>query len=214
MTTTMTARRRRTWWQLLGYIVRRATLMEIHGYLSIYRSLFRRPKVPAGAVGFSYHQPVLAILIVFLVLSTVELVVVDIVVRRWDTIRIPLLVVGIWGLVYMVGLLLGMLNRPHAVGPEGIGVCQGSEIDIPLGWADISSVTHRKRTIQDKQPKVTVEDHSAATLHLRMQGETNVVIQLERALPVRLPSGTETVTALAIYADDPQAFVAEASRHR
>jgi hypothetical protein len=65
MTTTI-RRQKRTGWRLVGYLARRATMMEIHGYQSIYRFLFRRPKVPAGAVGFSYYQPVLAILIVFM----------------------------------------------------------------------------------------------------------------------------------------------------
>lgn len=40
-------------------------MMELRGYQSIYRFVFRRPKVPAGGVGFSYHKPVLPILIVF-----------------------------------------------------------------------------------------------------------------------------------------------------
>jgi hypothetical protein len=92
-------------------------MMELRGYQSIYRFIFRRPKTPPGAAAFSYHQPVLAILVVFVVVSAVELVVVDLIVQRWAQIRIPLLILGIWGLVFMLGLLPGMLTRPHAVGP-------------------------------------------------------------------------------------------------
>ena len=57
--TTTTSRHKRTGWRFVGYLARRAIIMEIRGYQSIYRFLFRRPKVPAGAVGFSYYQPVL-----------------------------------------------------------------------------------------------------------------------------------------------------------
>jgi hypothetical protein len=45
--------------------------MEIRSYQSIYRWVFRRPRVPAGAVPFSYHQPVLSILVVLLVVSVI-----------------------------------------------------------------------------------------------------------------------------------------------
>jgi hypothetical protein len=44
---------------------RLADRLELHGYRSIYRFVFRRPKVPAGGVGFGYHKPVLPILIVY-----------------------------------------------------------------------------------------------------------------------------------------------------
>ena len=60
-------------------------------------------------------------MIVFIAVSAVELMAVDLIVRRWPSVRIPLLVLSIWGLVWMLGFLFGMLTRPHAVGPEGIG---------------------------------------------------------------------------------------------
>jgi hypothetical protein len=205
-------RQRRTGWRLIGHLLRRATLMEIHGYQSLYRFAFRRPRVPAGAVGFPYHQPVLAILIVFVVLSAVELAVVDLIVHRWAQVRIPLLILGIWGLIYMVGLLFGMLTRPHAVGPEGIRVRSGAEVDIGLPWDDIYSVA-RRRDVQEKQPKITLDEEGWATLHLRMQNETNLEIKLERPTTVRLPHGTETVSTLKLYADDPKAFLDEVRRH-
>ena len=188
--------------------------MEIHGYQSAYRFAFRRPRVPAGATGFSYHQPVLPILIVFTAVSAVELFVVDVIVRRWwPPARIPMLVLGIWGVTFMLGLLFGMLVRPHAVGPDGIRVRSGAEVDLPLTWDDIYSVTLRKRTIQEKEPKVTVDEQGEATLHLRIMNETNLEIRLEDPTPLRLPHGSETVSRLAIYADDPKAFMAEVRPH-
>src|SRR3712207_4272288 len=64
MTITTATRPRRTWWQFAGYLARHAILLELHGYQSIYRFVFRRPRVPPGAVGFSYSQTILSILIV------------------------------------------------------------------------------------------------------------------------------------------------------
>jgi hypothetical protein len=212
--TTTTSRNRRTGLRFVGYLARRAIMMEIRSYQSIYRFLLRRPKVPAGHVGFSYYQPVLAILIVFIAVSAVEVVVVDLIVRRWAYIRIPLLILSVWGLIYMLGLLFGMLTRPHAIGPAGIRARYGPEVDIPLLWDDIESVTPRKHALQDKQPKVTVDADGAATLHLRMQNETNIEALLTGPIEVRLPHGTETISKITLYADDPDAFMEEVRRAR
>ena len=210
---TTASRHKRTGWRFVGYLARRALLMEIRGYQSIYRSVFRRPKVPAGAIAFSYYQPVLAILIVFVALSAVEIVVLDLIVRRWAHVRIPLLILSVWGLIYMLGFLFGMLTRPHAIGPAGIRARYGPEIDIPLLWDDIESVTRRKHTLQNKQPKVSVDEDGEATLHLRMQNETNIEVELRAPIVVRLPQGPETVSKVTLYADDSQAFMNEVGRH-
>jgi hypothetical protein len=210
---TTTHRGNRTGWRLVGYLARRAIMMEIHGYQSLYRFLFRRPKVPTGAIGFSYYQPILAIMIVFIAVSAVELVVLDLIVRRWPAIRIPVLVLSLWGLIYMLGLLFGMLTRPHAIGPDGIRARYGAEIDIPLPWDIVESVTRRKHTILNKQPKITVDEDGLATLHLRMQNETNIEVVLKGGTEIRLPHGHETIKELTLYTDDPEAFMNEVRHH-
>jgi hypothetical protein len=213
MTSTTTTRPKRTWWQFTGYIARRATMMELRGYQSIYRFVFRRPKVPVEGVGFSYHKPVLPILIVFVVVSALEMLVADMIVRRWAYIRIPLLIVSIWGIIYMLGLLFGMLVRPHAITVDGIRVRNGSEIDIPIAWEDVHSVTRRKQLNHDKLPKVIMDDNGEASLHMRIQNETNIEIRLNRPVSLRLPHGAETVSRVNLYADDPKAFMDQVRRH-
>ena len=208
-----TVQHSRSRWQQFGHLAKRAVVIELRGYQSIFRFVLRRPRVPAGAVGFSYHQPVLPILIVFLVVSVVELVVVDLIVHRWTYIRIPLLILGIWGVVWMFGLLCGMLSRPHAVGTDGMRVRSGPEIDLALSWDDIYSVTRRRRTRPDKEPKITLDDDGQATLHLRIGDQTNLEVQLERPTELRLPQGLVTVTTIALYAEDPGGLMNEVRRH-
>lgn len=48
---------------------------------------------------------------------------------------------GIWGLTFMIGLLLSMLVNPHAVGDDGIRVRHDSRIDIALPWEHVRAVT-------------------------------------------------------------------------
>ena len=204
---------RRTPWQLTRYLMRRALLMEVWGYVSIYRFVLRRPRVPRGARAFTYHRPVLPLIVVFIVVSTIELVVVDVLVRRWETVRMSLLVLGIWGLVWMYGLLFGFLTRPHAVGPTGLRLRSGAEIEVALAWDRIESVTRRKRSDPDKQPQVTVADDGTRVLHLHIQNETNVDVVLVEPVEARLPRGHETVSRIAVFVDDPEAFVAAAREH-
>lgn len=139
MSATTTARARSPW-QKVRYVGGRAWSMEVGVWQSLYRFVLRRPRVPAGASGFTYHQPVMALLAGFIVVSAIELVAVDLLVREWPLVRIPLLIIGIWGFTWMFGLLFGFLTRPHAVGPEGIRVRSGAELDIDAPWSAVDSV--------------------------------------------------------------------------
>lgn len=204
---------RRTRWQLLVYWAKRALLLEVWGYVSIMRYVLRRPKVPPGATGFSYHRPVMPMLIAIIIVSAIELVAVDLVVRRWPTVRVTLLVLSIWGLVWMLGLLFGFLTRPHAVGPAGIRVRAGAEVDIPLEWDVVDFVGKNTRVTPNKRPLVMADPDGTWALHLRMQQETNIEIHLRRPVAVRMPHGTETVSAIHLFADLPQPFMDEVRRH-
>jgi len=186
--------------------------MEIRGYQSIWRLLARRPRVPERAHGFSYHDPILPALAVFLVVSAVEVAIVDVVLHRWPVVRFPLLVLGLWGLLWMFGMLSGVLTRPHSVGPHGIRVRYGPEVDISLAWDDIESVERRPHTRNGKEPDVVVDQAGNRAFHQRVNDQTNRVITLVAPTEIRLPRGIEVVSSIALYADDPRAFLDEVRR--
>ena len=201
----------------MGGFLKRALMMELNIYASIARFVARRPAVPRGATGFSFHKPVLAILVIFIGLSAVEVPIIDLIVHPWPAVRIPFLVLGIWGVTWMFGLLCCYLIRPHTVGPGGIQVRAGLEVDLALDWDDIASVARSPRTDEPKSPKI-VETDGSRTLLLRMNNETNVEIELERPTVLRLPGhgaagGEQTLTAIRIWVDEPQAFMDEVRKH-
>lgn len=201
----------------LGTFAVRALRLELRIYSSIGRLVARRPAVAPGASGFGYHKPVLTILMIFIVLSAVEIPIIDLIVHQWPVVRISFLILGIWGLTWMIGLLAAFLMRPHTVGPEGIRVREGLEIDILLTWDDIASVARERRVDEPKTPRVTEAD-GTRTLAVRMQDETVIVIELERPTVVRLPGsppkgGEHRVDVVRIWVDEPAAFMDAVRRH-
>lgn len=185
----------------------RAWVAELRVYSSIARAIARRPAVPKGGTGIGYHRPVLTVLFIFISLSAVEIPILDLIVHQWPVVRITLLVLGIWGVTWMVGLLCAMLMRPHAVGPDGVRVRSGLELDVPIGWADIASIAISRRVDEPKQPRVIGSEYAE-----RMQDETNIEIELERPVAIRLPGlapkgGTHPVDRIRLWADDPRAFL-------
>lgn len=214
------AERETSAWMRVVSFARRALLVELRIYASIGRLVARRPAIAAGATGFSYHKPVLTILVIFIVLSAVEIPIIDLIVHQWPAVRIAFLVLGIWGLTWMVGLLAAFLMRPHTVGPDGIRVREGLEIDVPLSWDDIASVALDRRVDEPKSPRFGEADGSGGgrELSLRMQDETNIEIELERPTPVSLPGlppkgGTQSVTRVRLWTDDPKGFLAAVREH-
>jgi hypothetical protein len=201
----------------IGGFALRALRLELRIYASIGRFITRRPAIAPGAAGFGYHRPVFAILMIFIVLSAVEIPIIDLIVHRWPVVRISFLILGIWGLTWMFGLLAAYLMRPHTVGAEGIRVREGLEVDILLAWDDIASVARERRVDEPKTPKITEAD-GTRTLSLRMQDETVIAIELEGPTGVRLPGsppkgGDQLVDVVRIWVDDPAAFMDAVRSH-
>lgn len=187
--------------------------MEAAGWVSLARLAFFRPRVPAGAVAVPYHRPVTGILTIFIVLSALEVPIVDLIVHPWPFVRIPLLILGIWGVIFMLGMLAGYLTRPHAVGVDGLRIRQSTDLEIALTWDDVLSVA-RRREIRHNGPKFTPgRSDDAWTLHLPMQDETNLSIELEAPIEVAMPQGVLSIDEIRFWADDPTAFMDAARPH-
>lgn len=202
---------RQPWRTRAAAIARAAWRAEVAVWMSLYRWIFRRPRVPRGATGFTYHSPVLTILVVFIVLSALEIPIVDLIVHEWPWVRIPLLALGIWGVTWMIGLLLSYITRPHSVGPDGILARCGAESEVNLPWNCVASV-EKSRDVVEKAPKVRDEAHGR-TLALRIQNETNVLIVLEKPVRTRIGGAHTTVDAVRLWVDDLEGFMSAVRTH-
>lgn len=198
-------------------LIKRLIHLELGIYASIWRAISRRPAIPPGATGFAYHRPVLTVLVIFIVLSAIEIPILDLIVHRWLLVRVFVFILGLWGLTWMVGLLCAMLMRPHAVGPEGIWLRNGIEIDIALLWSDIAQVEIAASVVDGKASRVS-EERGIVELSLRIANETNILITLERPVEVKLPGnlpggGTHRVDRVRIWVDEPKEFLSSVAHH-
>jgi hypothetical protein len=215
--TTGAATRTATPWTRIGSLAVRAVRLELLLYASIGRALARRPAVPVGAKGFRYDSTVLLLLGVLAVVSAVEVVALDLILRRWPPVRIPFLVLGIWGTVFGLGLFCAHVMRPHTVGPDGIRIRDGFDLDLGIDWAVIHSLRPKRRTYDTKPPRVLDCDGSDI-LVVPVSSETNVEVTFEQPTTVRLPGhppkgGDRVVSGARLWVDDPKGFLAGVKEH-
>src|SRR3712207_796407 len=120
-------------------LLRRAAATEGAMWRSLYLWLRRKPPaLGPGGEAFGYLGVIKPILGVFIGLSIVEIPILDLIVRKvvpWEPARWIVLVLSIWGLLWMVGLIAGLKLHPHVVGDDGIRVRMGTGPDFTVPWA-------------------------------------------------------------------------------
>jgi hypothetical protein len=187
-------------------VLQRAAAAEAAMWRNLLAWALRRP-VPMGEgdVPFAYHGVVKPILGVFIGLSAVEIPIFDLIVRKvvpWAPARWIMLVLGVWGLLWMIGFGAGLQRHPHLVGDAGIRVRLGNGVDFTIPWADVAAVGKRYRSLPSSK-SVQVED---GAVHVVVGGHTSVDIRLHR--PIAFRGATE----VRLCADDPDGFVRAARR--
>lgn len=200
----------------LSNLAYRALIMELRVYESLGRFIARKPKIAPEATGFRYHRPVLTILIIFIVLSAIEIPIIDMIVHHWLPVRIGFLILGIWGLTWMLGLLFAYFTLPHTVGPQGITVREGLELEVFIPWADFASIrlhhTIAPTGDPDNKPQRVFDEDGERICAVRIGNETNLEITFEALTTIKLPGlhpkgGTHEVAKIRFWADDPEALL-------
>jgi hypothetical protein len=189
--------------------LRRAAASGVAPWRSIVQWLLRRrPGAGPGDRGFAHRGAVLALVLVLLAVSVLEVVLVELIVP-WPVVRLALLVVGVWGVVVVLGMLAAMTVRPHLVGPAGVRVRSGPAWEALLPWDAVARVRVVRRTRDGGSVQ-----HDGDALHVIAGFQTTVEIALARPVAVALPRGGEVeVTRVALYADDPRGFAAAVREH-
>lgn len=190
-------------------LARAAARMEA----GVWRSLFlvvtrRRPGQGPGVETFRYAREVVPLLWAFLAVSLVELPVVH-VLLPWETVRLVVLVVSVWGLLWTAGLLASMKVFPHLQSADGMRLRYGATVDVEVPWSAVQDVRGGRGSYPGSTVQ-TVEDEDGTTAVVAVMRQTKVDIRFLEPTTIALPDGPVEVVRLRVYADRPHDFVAAA----
>jgi hypothetical protein len=181
-----------------------ALRLEVTLYRALVRWVLRRPDVPPGTTPIGYSRLVAPMLWLWIFGSAVEVVVLDLVLSRWwQPLRLPLLVLGVWGLVWMLGMMAAYRVRPHLLDDHRLQVRDGihARVDVPL--ERIAGT----RTVEHELPGVLRSVHVEEAEELLLVGvgsRTNLELVLTGPTSLRHPRGTVDVTRVGLWVDEPR----------
>jgi hypothetical protein len=185
---------------------------------SLFRWLLRRHRRHRpGTETFGYVGAVRPILIAFIVLSAVEIPIFDLILSQlvpWRPARFIVLGLGVYGLLWMLGLLAMITAHPHAVDGTGIRVRNSITVDLTIPWESVGAVHRRYRALPSGRAVQLDRDRDGPIVNLGAGGQVNVEIRLREPVPLALPAGaSEPTSRVRLYADDPAGLVATVGRH-
>lgn len=197
----------------LWALLKHAVVFEVRLYRSLLRWIARRPDRggPEDEV-VGYARTVTPVMWLWIFASAAELPLVHVLVP-WDGVRVALLILGIWGLVWMVGLLASFHVYPHLVQADGVFVRNGVNHRIRLPWSAIADVRTERRDVESSvwalQPR---EDDGSGTLQVVVSGQVNVHLRLREPTVVDTARGPRELVELSFFADEPRDAVAAVRR--
>ncbi|GAA4730093.1 hypothetical protein GCM10023328_06130 [Modestobacter marinus] len=193
------------WWSS----ARRLLAAELRSYRTLPRWVLRRPDAPPGTVPFRYVGAVLPVLWAFIVVSSIEVVVVHVLVP-WPTVRLVLDVLGIWGVLWMLGFTASQTVRPHLLDATGLRVRHGVSLDVFVPWEAVAAVAVHRRSREGSRAVQLDEGPDGVVLNVVVGSQTTVDVVLREPLVLPLPAGPQRVTAVRLAADDPAGLAARA----
>ncbi|MEU4163272.1 hypothetical protein [Actinoplanes sp. NPDC026670] len=191
-------------WALARFVV----VYELRLWAALFRWILRRPvPVEPGATRFGYIGAVRMILIAFIVVSAIEIPILELMIP-WEPVANVLLFAGVYGLIWMFGLYASIVVHPHLVGPSGLRIRNSLTLDVAIGWDRIAAIEVRRRSMPPGG-QTQLED---GVLALGMASQTSIDVRLTEplVLPVRKAKGQPAGT-VRFHADDPEGLV-EAAR--
>ncbi|MFM9369818.1 hypothetical protein [Streptomyces sp. Da 82-17] len=189
------------------HVVRRLTLLELHGMYSLLLWIARRRHgVRAGARGFAYTGPQTALLFGLLFVAVVETVALAVLIP-WPAVHAAVLFLDVYTVLQVLALHAACVTRPHVVGADGsLRIRHGHLLDLRVPAASVAGVRVERRYPSGKR----IQEHPDGSLDLLVGSQTTVTVDLAAPVSFVRPLGrrVEVVRAVRFHADDPQALVA------
>lgn len=191
-------------------VVRDLLVTELALYGQLVRWIIRRPDVPAGATPVPYSRLATPVVWLFIFGSTVEVVAFDLILSRWMSfLRIPFLVLGIWGVVWMLGLMASYRMRPHLVTDTDLHVRNMARTDVVVPLDAITRVQVADVDEGGIRAVRVIDDR----LLVLVSGRTNLQLTLAEGTTIATAHGETTPATVGLWVDEPRE-VAELVRRR
>lgn len=184
-------------------MIRKLLRVEWRVWAGLVRGLARRPDIPTGATAFTHHRAMAALRWVLVGLLVVEIAVVHLLVPP-GALRLVLLVLGLYGLAWLAGYVLGSGPvRPHLVDGRRVVFRSGLTTDVVVPLTAIAQV----RAIRQMRTGTASIQLDGSALNLVDNGGTSLEVVLRVPIAVALPrrGGTE-VDAVRAWVDEPRAM--------
>lgn len=184
----------------------RPAVSELRYYHSLVLAVAGKRRVPAGATPFGYTKGTRGIPIAIGAVSLVELVLVHLLVP-WPWLRIVLLILSIWGVLFVAGFFASRVVHPHIVTADSLHLRWGHATVLTTSLANVSSVARRTNHAHT-QPHVDGD-----RLILTQFQSTNVVLRFAQPVATDAPVSKKhrpvdvRVTEVQLFVDDPEAFL-------
>jgi hypothetical protein len=192
--------------------IARATLrlagFEVKGMHSLALwALRRRTGVPAGAAEVSYAREQTFVMSLWTFAMAVEAVMLEILLRGIgapDWLRVPILIVDVYGVLIAIAVQAACFTRPHVVTADELRVRYGAFFDLRIPCERITSV--RLARNRDEEGMVRVRDGTAA---IAVTSQTNLIVELDEPIAVVRPLGRRVqARTIRFFADSPEIALA------
>jgi hypothetical protein len=180
--------------------------------LGIWRSLLfmvvrRVPGRDPGVQAFPYAKEATPLMAAFIFVSIIELPIVGLLLP-WPTVRLVVLLLSLWTVLWMLGLLATIRVHPHLLDDDGLRLRQGATTDIRIPWEAIATVSAHRGRIQTRERVHIEQGDDGPILNLPAMKRTRVDVALHRPTLLKLPGRVEEIAHVRLYADNPNAFIA------
>ncbi|SLM99322.1 hypothetical protein [Brevibacterium yomogidense] len=187
---------------------------EILLWVSAARWVARRPLVPAGGRGFTFHCHERPILLAFAGLGLVEIALVHWLLP-WPVAQIIALVLGVMGVLWVLGFLASLSTRPHYVTDGTLAVRVDAHTMIHLDRSRIATATPAlNHSTEDGVRIGRSPDGEGEAVSIVRHGQTNVSVSLEHGTALDVPGhGVLNIKRLSFWVDGAEALCALLQRN-
>ncbi|MFE2040450.1 hypothetical protein ACFXAZ_05845 [Streptomyces sp. NPDC059477] len=172
--------------------------LRLLGCLALWVARRRQGGGP-GRTLFPSARGLGAVMFGFGFVCVVETIVMSLLLSRWPTVHLVVLVVDVYTVFFVVGLYAAAVVRPHVLEPGAVRIRYAGHVDLPIPLELIAGV---------RRELLLTHGKAEGVLNVDVAGQTSVTVELAepvthltflgRALPVR---------TVRVNADDPTAFV-------